>query len=332
MTGCIGNGETPENGENGNTTGNGTDDEAGDGTDTDGGDGDNSDGEVENAGYTRFMYNPETAGVDAERYVFAYADSNISQTLSERIGVSGDAGTVARVDIRGESSSPENGGELPEQGGGDTVEIRVYEDQGSYGEFRSSLTEPVDSSAGYEIYESDGSVFGVNDDEATVVEGPSIDRVRLVVETLAGETPSYAESNEDIRVLIDAVGTGEAVLVRGGLPEVDTGVGEPLASAVTYSGDGEMVSLRYAVVYPDEESANAAVSTETLQEETPEPPEDGSPEEGEVPSEDMTPLLALGITELRARPEDIEVSNQRAVGRVAVLEASMNMNVGLGGL
>jgi len=46
----------------------------------------------------------------------------------------------------------------------------------------------------------------------------------------------------------------------------------------------------------------------------------------------MTPLLALGITEVRARPDDIDVSNQTVVGRVAVMEASMDMNAGLGGL
>jgi len=193
----------------------------------------------------------------------------------------------------------------------------VYEEGGSFGELGTALTEPVDNYAGHDIYESGGSVLGVNEDELTVVEGPSMEKVRLVARTLAGDTPSYAESDDDMGVLTDAVGTGDAVLVRGGLPEVDVPeIEDTVATAVSLSEDCETVSLRYAVVYPDEEGASAAVSTESSEDE----------------GDDLTPILALAVTELNLGTEDVDGSNQITVGRVAVLEASAERNAFFGGL
>ena len=275
--------------------------------------------EVGDTGYREFMYDPEQAGVDAEGYVFSYTGSEASEELASRIHGATDSTSVrtARIEIR----STDSEGELPEQDGGDTVYIRVYEDESSYGELSGRLTEPVDSRAGYEIYESGGTVFGINESALTVVEGPTTDRVRLVAETLSGETESYAE-NDDISVLTDAVGTGDAVLVRGSLPELPEsdipGIETAIASAVSLTEEDGTVALRYAVVYPDGEGANAAVSTESL--------EDVIPEDENVPSDEPTPLFVLAATELAVRPEDLEVSDQRADGRVAVLEGSTELD------
>ncbi|MDZ7688293.1 MAG: hypothetical protein U5J64_06145 [Halobacteriales archaeon] len=322
LAGCIGGDETPENDGNGDGEENGTDDTE-DGTDTDGEVG--NEGEETNDEYTRFMYDPEAAGVDAQRYVFTYTSSDVSQELSNTFGVTGDARRMARVEIRGESRAGQDEGGLPEQEDGDTVEISEYGEGGSYGELRGSLSEPVGSQSGYEIYERRASVFGFNDETRTVIRGQSTERVRLVAETLAGETASYAESDDDIGVLTEAVGTGGVVLVRGGLPEADIPDTEDgTASAATLSEEGGTVSLRYAVVYPDEESASAAVSTETLQGE--------APEDAEEPSGEMTPLLALAVTQFDIRVEEVDVSEQTTVGRVAVLEASMGIDAIFGGL
>lgn len=327
LSGCLGGEETPES-DDGNTeaTEDGSDEDSGNRTEGDGGEDDEEGDEEgdtgeEDAGYTRFMYDPEPAGVDADGYVFTYTDTGASEELYERVhGVEYSAGRTARVEIRGTEDSSESGeGGLPERDGREIVDVRVYEQQSSYEELRGSLTEPIDSHADYEIYETRRAVWGVKDDELTVVEGPTADRIRLVVETLEGETPPYTESSDDVRVLTDVVGTGDAVQVRGELPEVDTpGVEGAIASAFSLSEDGETVSLRYAVVYPDEDGANAAVSTEASQE----IPED---EDG------MTPLLALTVTELRLRVEDVEVSNRTVNGRVAVLEASVDRDAFFGG-
>jgi len=324
LTGCLG-GETPADGDGGNdTTTDGDGDEPenqtrnGDGGEDETQETDENAG-TDDSGYTSFMYDPEQAGVDPDGYVFSYTGTDASEEMASRIhGATGStSGRTARIEIRNTDSD----GETPEQGGGDTVYIRVYEDEASYGELRGSLTEPVDSHASYEIYESGGAVFGVNEDEMTVVEGPTTDRVRLVVETLTGGTASYAE-NDDISVLTDAVGTGDAVLVRGSLPELPEsdipGIETAIASAVSLTEEDGTVALRYAVVYPDGEGANAAVSTESL--------EEVIPEDENVPSDEPTPLLVLVATELAVRPEDLEVSDQRADGRVAVLEGSTGMD------
>jgi hypothetical protein len=341
LTGCLGGGETPEN-DDGNTTGNGDGEEngnqtqnqdGGEGTETDGeGDGedeaDENEGDdgtdEEDVGYTEFMYDPEQAGVNADGYFFTYTGNEASQEMSERVQSTDTSGRTARIEIR-ETETESEGEGLPQQGDVDIVSVRMYEQEGSFGELRTGLNEPVESYVGYEIYETGGSVIAVNNDRLTVIEGSTTERVRLAAGTLAGETPSYADSNDDIRVLTDAVGTGDAVLIRGGLPEVDVPeIEDAIATAVSLTEDGETVSLRYAVVYPDEEGASAAVSAESLEEEPP----GGSG----VPSDQLTPILGLAVTELNVRPEDVEVTNQTTEGRVAVLNASVERNAFFGGL
>lgn len=324
MTGCLGGEETPESDdENTGATDDGNDEDAGNRTESDGEEDVEEDEEgdtgEEDAGYTRFMYDPEPAGVDAEGYFFTYTDTGASEELYERIhGVESSAGTTARIEIRGTEDGSAGEGVLPERGGRDIVEERVYEQRSSFEELREKLTEPIDSHLGYEIYERRGFFWGINDDELTVVQGPTPERIRLVAETLEGETPAYAESSDDVRVLTDAVDTGDAVQVRGEIPEVEApGVEDAIASAFSLSEDGEKVSLRYAVVYPDEEGANAAVSTGSSQETT---------------GDEITPLLALTVTELRLRVEDVDVSDRTVDGRVAVLEASVDRGAFFGGL
>ena len=342
LTGCLGGGETPENDDgDGNATGNGDGEEngnqtenedGGEGTET-GGEGDGEDGEDENGGdetdeeevrYTEFMYDPEQAGVNSDGYFFTYTGTEASQEMSERVQMTDTAGRTARIEVRETETESEEGG-LPQQGDVDIVSVRMYEQEGSFGELRTGLTEPVESHVGYEIYETDGSVLAINNDRLTVIEGSTTERVRLAAGTLAGETPSYADSNDDIRLLTEAVGTGDAVLVRGGLPDVDVPeIEDAIATAVSLTEDGETVSLRYAVVYPDEEGASAAVSTESLEEEPP----GGSG----VPSDQLTPILGLAVTGLNIRPEDIEVTDQTTEGRVAVLNASVARSDFFGGL
>lgn len=340
LTGCLGGGETPENDDgDGNTTENGDGEEngnqtengnGGEGTENDGeGDGEDENGGEDgtgeaDVGYTDFMYDPEQAGVNADGYFFTYTGNEASQEMSERIQTTDTSGRTARIEIR-ETETESEGGGLPQQGDVDIVSVRMYEQEGTFGELRAGLNEPVESYVGYEIYETGGSVIAVNNDRLTVIEGSTTERVRLAAGTLAGETPSYADSNDDMGVLTDSVGTGDAVLIRGGLPEVDVPeIENAIATAVSLTEDGETVSLRYAVIYPDEEGASAAVDTESLEEEPP----GGSG----VPSDQLTPILALAVTELNVRPEDIEVTNQTTEGRVAILNASVERSAFFGGL
>jgi hypothetical protein len=356
MTGCVG-GDSPDgdDGETNATDGGGNGSDVGSNqTETEGEDsgadgqeetgeeedaeeeGEESESGYEEAGYTRFMYDPEQAGVDADGYVFTHVGADASRELTERVlGTADSAKRIARVEIRDTGEGSEEG-DISEGGGREIVEMRVYEQESSLKELGGTLTEPVDSRAGYDVYDSGGSAVGVNRESLTIIEASTTDRVRLVAETIEGETPSYAESSEDLRLLTNTVGTGEAVLIRGQLPESDTpGVESAIASSLALSEDDRTVSIRYAVVYPDEEGANAAVSPDSLEQEAPDgtdaPPDgmiEGSSKEGDTPSDQLTPLFALAatelapVTEVAVSPENVEVSDQTADGRVAILKAT----------
>lgn len=350
LTGCLDGEETPE-GEDGNnqTTDDGSDEDTGNRTEN-GEDGEMEDQDGEEEGedtedeerrYTRFMYDPEQAGVSAERYVFSYTGTDASGELSERIqGTTDTAGELARIAVRSTSAQEEADGELPEERTRETVSVRVYEQEASFDELTGSLTESTDSYAGYDVYERAGLVLGVNEERLAVVEGPTTERVRLVAETLEGETPSYAESNDGVGVLTDAAGTGDAVLVRGGLPDSEApGVENALASAAALSEESGNIEITFAVVYPDEESTKTAVSTDSMGQDPPEDteaPSDGlteePPEGSEGSSDELTPLLAVAVTELNLGLGDVDVSDQTTVGRVAVLEASVERSAFFGGL
>jgi hypothetical protein len=111
-------------------------------------------------------------------------------------------------------------------------------------------------------------------------------------------------------------------LVRGSLPELPEsgipGIETAIASAVSLTEEDGTVALRYAVVYPDGEGANAAVNTESF--------EEVIPENENAPSDAPTPLFVLAATELGTSPEDLELSDQSADGRVAVLEGSTELD------
>jgi hypothetical protein len=328
VTGCVG-GDSPDgdDGETNATDGEGNGSDGGSNqTETEGedsgADGQEETGEegepgYEEAGYTRFMYDPEQAGVDADGYVFKYTSAGASQGLAERVvGASDSAGNIAIVEVRDTGEGSERGG-IFDEAGREIVEVRAYEQVSSFEESVGSLTEPVDSRAGYDIYESDESVSGVSDDSLTVIEGPTVDRVRLVAETLEDETSSYVESNDDMRLLTDAVGTGNAVRVRGQPPGPDA-----LASAVSFSEDGGAVNIRYAAVYPGEEEANAAISPESVDLESTNESEE-PPEVTGVTPDKLTPLFVLAVTDVGLSPGDPDLYDQTADGRVAVVEASV---------
>jgi len=216
-----------------------------------GGDGIDDGGEIPKpteADYATWLFDPETAGREIEAHRINYREP-ASVPTAVRVGDNTHFDRYDRFIVVGGS----NGASITDFASEETF-------RGMLNNRGVTDAEPVEERSRYEVYDVESGTFAVDRDEMVVIGSGYEGVVRTVLDTRIGDTASYTETNEDMRLLLETLGGGHVVEAGDG------GFSEDAVAAGSMRNGNEdgTVDVRAAEIFPDEDTVDSDAFEDSL--------------------------------------------------------------------